>query len=247
MTIAPSMSGSMDASKRLFFNFLAILLLSLTACGDETEAEPAASEASPAVNTATAVIPPYTVVHSEVDGKDAKYRVQVGDTLPDEEQSIALARKVAGIENMPSVNTAVYITRAGFSALADAHAYVMFLNSEEKPSYKLQSSSNDRLKEIVALTFDSIPNKKLIFECLDAAGTKVFIYQKPAGDYIKVLVFDDRSYDIEPMKAEKNAQVFTKTEDDEKFTYKLNETGETMEVYNGNNSLLKSFRVLRKG
>jgi len=46
----------------------------------------------------TVTLPPYTVVQSNVDGKDNVYRVQVGDTLPDKKRSIALARKVADID-----------------------------------------------------------------------------------------------------------------------------------------------------
>lgn len=244
MNISSRAFSLLKVSNGLLHTIFGILLLSLTACDGGPESGSSEEEATA---TEAVALPPYTIVASDVDEKDARYRVQVGDTLPDEQQSIAIARKVSGIENMPARNTAVFLTRAGFSALADAQARVTFLTSAEKPEYVLQSGSNTRLKEAESFTFDSIPNKKLIVECIQSSGTKMFIYQKPSGEYLKVLVFSPGSYDVEPMKGEGNPLVFTKTEEDEKFTYKLNESGETMEVYNGNNSLIHSFKVIRKG
>ncbi|HEX6431886.1 MAG TPA: hypothetical protein VF008_29545 [Niastella sp.] len=237
----------LTVSKRWRHTTIAILLVSLTACDGGPESTSSEDSREEATATEAVALPPYTIVESDVDSKDARYRIQVGDTLPNEQESIAIARKVAGIENKPTRNTGVYFTRAGYTALADAQARVIFLVSEEKPEYALQSETNARLKEIESFTFDSIPDKKLIIECIESAGTKMFIYQKPSGEYFKVLVFSPGSYDIEPMKAEGNPQVFTKTEEGEKFTYKLNESGTSMDVYNGNNTLFNSFKVIRKG
>jgi hypothetical protein len=244
MSISYRTFSFLKGSYQLLYTIFGILLLSLTACDGGPESN---TNEEKATATETLALPPYTIVKSDADREDATYRVQVGDTLPDEQQSIAIARKVAGIENMPNRNTQVFLTRAGFSALADAHAHVTFLTSAEKPEYVLQSGSNTRLKEAESLIFDSIPNKKLIVECIVSSGAKMFIYQKPAGEYLKVLVFSPGSYDIEPVKAEENPQVFTMMEEGEKFTYKLNESGETMELYNGHNSLMNSYKVIKKG
>lgn len=199
-----------------------------------------------------AAVQPYTIIKSNIEGNDATYRVQVGDTLPNEQESIAIFKEVAGIKDGPAErNTAVYFTRSGFSANADAHAYVRFTKSDEAPQYKLQSASNARMKEAETFTFDSLPEKKLVAELLDAQGSKIAIYKKGSNEYFKVVIFSKGSYDIEPMKpASGNSEdkiVISKKEDDETFTYKEDETGTMIEVYNGNNSLFNSYKILKKG
>jgi hypothetical protein len=227
-----------------------LALLFLCSCGEVTqEAEKNTDNTSSKENTFIQ-LPDYTVVKSDVDAKDASYRIQVGDTLPNEQQSIAIFKKVSGIEEGPvSRNTAVYFTRAGYS-IHDAQAYVMYTKSDNEPQYKLQSASNDRLKKTEALTFDSIPNKKMIVECLEAQGAKIIIYQKPSGEYFKVMIFESGGYDIEPMKAgpgnSASTIVLNITEDGEKFTYKEDLTGKTMEVYNGENIVINSYKILKK-
>jgi hypothetical protein len=99
--------------------------------------------------------------------------------------------------------------------------------------------------------FDSIPNKKRIVECLEAQGAKIIIYQKPSGEYFEVLIFGDGTYEIEILKAapgnSPESIVLYKIEDGEKFTYKEDKTGKTIEVYNGNNSLFSGYKILKKG
>lgn len=231
--------------------FFLLSLLFLCSCGDVTQEAETNTENAGSTESKSVTLPAYTVVKSDVDGKDAAYRIQVGDTLPNEQESIAIFRKVTGIENGPTPrNTAVYFTRAGYS-IHDAQAYVMYLKSDNEPQYKLQSASNDRLKKIAALTFDSIPNKKMIVECLEAQGAKIIIYQKPSGEYFNVMIFESGSYDIEPMKAgpgnSASTTVLTKTEEGEKFTYKEDPTGKIMEVYNGENIVINSYKILKKG
>ena len=240
-------------SKLCLCTAVGLAFLLLTSCNEgKPETKSNTENPSPKESTTT-TLPEYTIVKSDVDGSDASYRVQVGDTLPNEQESIAIFRKVTGIEEGPAPrNTAVYFTRAGFSALADAQAYVMYTKTDEKPKYLLQSATNDHLKKVESLTFDSIPNKKLIVECLEAQGAKIIIYQKPSGEYFEVLIFGDGTYDdIVPLKAapgnSPESIVLYKIEDGEKFTYKEDKTGKTIEVYNGNNSLFSAYKILKKG
>lgn len=224
-------------------------MLLLISCGGESDSTAATDTTTSAENI---TLPPYTIVKQDVDGKDATYRIQVGDTLPNEQESIAIFRKVSGIaDNKTSRNTAVYFTRAGFSAIADAHAYVMFTKSDEAPQYKLQTADNASMKAGEALTFDSIDNKKLVVEMMDAHGSKTIIYKMPSGEYKRVIIFGGGSYDISTMKggpgnsAEKI--VLIRKDDDETFTYKEDETGKMIEVYNANNSLFNAYKILKKG
>jgi len=239
-------------SKLCLYSAVGLAFSLLTSCNEgKPEAKSNTEKASPKASTAI-TLPEYTVVKSEVDGNDASYRVQTGDTLPNEQECIAIFKKVTGIEEGPATrNTAVYFTRAGFSALADAQAYVMYTKTDEKPKYLLQSATNDHLKKVESLTFDSIPNKKLIVECLEAQGAKIIIYQKPSGEYFDVLIFGDGTYEIEALKAapgnSPESIVLYKIEDGEKFTYKEDKTGKTIEVYNGNNSLFSGYKILKKG
>lgn len=245
----------MQAITSKLCNAIGLALFILTSCneGKPEEKSTAAATETPAPKPAPAVnLPEYTIVERDITAKDASYRVQVGDTLPNEQESIAIFRKVTGIEEGPTTrNTAVFFTRAGFSALIDAQASVSYLKSNEKPEYKLLSASNDQLKKIAALTFDSIPKKKMIVECLQAQGAKLIIYQKPSGEYFEVLLFESGSYDLEPLKAGKGNSpesiVLYKTEDGEKYTYKEDNTGTTLEAYNGNNVLFDSYKIIKKG
>jgi hypothetical protein len=90
----------------------------------------------------------------------------------------------------------------------------------------------------------------MIVECLEAQGAKIIIYQKPSGEYFKVMIFESGGYDIEPMKAgpgnSASTIVLNITEDGEKFTYKEDLTGKTMEVYNGENIVINSYKILKK-
>lgn len=239
-------------SKACLYGAVGITFLFLGSCNEGMQEAKKDAENASVKESAAIALPAYTVVQSDVDGKDASYRVQVGDTLPNEQESIAIFKKVTGMEEGPATrNTAVYFTRAGFSALVDAQAYVMYTKSDKEPKYMLQSASNDVLKKVAALTFDSIPDKKPVAELLEAQGAKMIIYQKPSGEYFNVYLFESGGYDIEPMKAgpgnSADAIVLTRTEDGEKFTYKEDKTGKTMEVYNGDNTLYNSYKILKKG
>jgi hypothetical protein len=113
------------------------------------------------------------------------------------------------------------------------------------------TKADDELKKAEALTFDSIPNKKLVVECLVAQGAKMIIFQKSSGEYFNVFIFRSGDYEFEPMKAgpgNSNASiVLYRIENDEKFTYKKDKAGKTIEVYNGDNLLINGYKILKKG
>ncbi|GEM_PF-2839805 len=236
---------------RLWDPMANLLLLSLTlaACGNEATVP---SEGEKEAKNTSIVVPPYTLIKSDLDRKDAIYRVQVGDTLPSEQEAIALFRKVTGIkEGQATRNTVVLLTRDGYSALADAQAAINFMKDDEAPTFRLQSASNETLKKAESLSFDSIPDKKLVVELLESQGSKIIIYQKPSSQYFKVLLYSGGSYDIESMKSGHGNSphniVLTKTEDGETFTYKEDDLGKSMDVYNGNNAHFNSYKIIKRG
>jgi hypothetical protein len=236
--------------KRISLTCLCIATVLITSCGDEKSGADETKKEKTADNPVK--LPEYILVESKVDGEDATYRVQTGDTLPNKEECIAIFRKVADIKEGPATrNTAVFFTRGGFSAMADAHAHVSYTKSDSEPKFVLQTASNADLKRIEALTFDSIPSRKLIVELLEAQGMKIFIYKKSGGGYLGVWMFGSGSYDIEPLQAvsadHANGLVFKRTEDGETFTYKEDDTGRMLEVYTGNNTLYNSYRIIKRG
>lgn len=242
--------------KIALYTFIGITVLGIIAIATDSGAEEKDGTPAAATNEANATIsapalPGYTIVSKDISERDATYRVQVGDTLPSEIECVALAQKITGLEKTTTRNTAVFFTREGFNAGHGAHASVTFLKGKEAPEFRQLSASNAQFKAAALNTFDSIPGKQLVLECQDETGTKVYIYKKPSGEYLKVLVFSGGGYDIEPMKADaaNNADrlTFYKTEYDERFTYQLNETGKTLNVYNENNTLINSMKVLSRG
>lgn len=229
--------------------FFAMAIVTFVSCGDES-AEPASATESNAAATDVPT-PPFTIVKSDVSGNDARYRVQVGDSLPNEEQAIALFRKIAHYEGGTATrNMSVYLTREGFAPLLDAHAHVSMSKGDEKPKYVIQTASNDRLQELAGLSFDSIPNKTLIVEFLDASGSKRGVYKKPSGGYLYVTMFGKDSYDVESIKLGKGHsadQIELVTTGDDSFTYREDETGSMLEVYTSEGKLYNAYKILKKG
>lgn len=228
----------------------AMATVTLISCGDESASPDSSAESK--TTTTDVPTPPFTIVKSDIGGNDARYRVQVGDSLPNEEQAMALFKKIAHYEGGTATrNTSVYLTREGFAPLLDAHAHVSMSKGDEKPKYVIQTASNDRLKELAELSFDSIPNKTLIVEFLDAGGSKRGVYKKPSGGYLYVIMFGKDNYEVESIKLGKGHTAdqieLVTTGDDDSFTYKEDETGTMLEVYTSEGKLYNAYKILKKG
>ena len=175
-------------------------------------------------------LPEYNIFETNKGDNHSSYRINVGDSLPSEEQAIGILDKIA--EDDPASKVDVFLYRKGFHKHSGADARAS--KSESEKNYTILSADNSKLQKATGYTFDSIPGKKELYAGLSNMGSKILFYELENGKFIKVFISSPGSYFIDEIIKDPartgDIERFVFQDGQESYIYDIDKTNKLIKI-----------------
>ncbi|MFD2919252.1 hypothetical protein ACFS6H_05960 [Terrimonas rubra] len=189
-------------------------------------------------------LPEYNIFETNKGDSHSSYRINVGDSLPNQEQAVGILDKIA--EDDPALKVDVFIYRKGFQKNSGADARVS--KSESEKTYTILSTDNSTLQKAAGYTFDSIPGKKELFAGLSNMGSKILFYELENGKFIKVFISSPGSYFVDEIIKDPasggDIDRFIFKDGAESFIYDVDKTNKIIKITNQDGDAVDVHKLL---